>query len=162
MSTPTDRMGSIVSDLEGLDYPGRRKPVNRGTTKKPPSDIPLWDHKPVKYKVGGEIQEFFTISHLGAALGYSKPSIRAWEDKGLLPRSPFRSPRTRRPVAGGRSTKGKRLWTREQIEGILRLARRHKVILNRKPPTAAFARDVKVLFGQLAANTTSHTAPPSN
>jgi hypothetical protein len=102
--------------------------------------------------VGGEVREFYTISHLAAALGYSVQSIRAWEDKGLLPRSPYRSPRTRAPVAGGRSDKGKRLWTREQVEGIVRLARRHRVILNKKPPTSAFARDVKVLFTQLTAS----------
>jgi hypothetical protein len=102
--------------------------------------------------INGEVREFFTISHLAAALGYSVQSIRAWEDKGALPRSPFRSPRTAKPVAGGRSNKGKRLWTREQIEGIVRLARRHKVILNKRPPTQAFARDVKVLFDQLTTS----------
>ena len=125
--------------------------MNRGDTKAA-ADKPLWDERPVRYMVSGEVREFYTISHLAAALGYSVQSIRAWEDKGALPRSPFRSPRTAKPVAGGRSDKGKRLWTREQIEGIVRLARRHKVILNKKPPTAAFARDVKVLFQQLTAS----------
>ena len=145
----TDRMESIVSDLEGLDYPGRRKPANRDTGPKPPSEREVWNEKPAKYMVGGEVREFYTISHLAAALGYSVQSIRAWEDKGLLPRSPYRSPRTRKPVAGGHSNKGKRLWTLEQVEGIVRLAKRHKVILNKRPPTQAFARDVKVLFDQL-------------
>ena len=147
----TSKMDSIVSDLENLDYPGRRKPVNR-QTRQSVSDTPVWDNKPIKYMSGGEIREFYTISHLAVALGYSVQSIRAWEDKGLLPRSPFRSPRTKRPVAGGRSNKGKRLWTREQIEGIVRLARRHKVILNKRPPSPAFARDVKVMFDQLTSS----------
>ena len=142
---------SLAERFDDLDYPGRRKPVNRGTKATPAIETPLWDDKPVRYMVNGEVREFFTISHLAAALGYSVQSIRAWEDKGALPRSPFRSPRTAKPVAGGRSNKGKRLWTREQVEGILRLARRHKVILNKRPPTAAFARDVKVMFDQLTA-----------
>ena len=142
---------SLAERFGDLDYPGRRKPVNRGADK-PASDKALWDDKPARYMVGGEVREFYTISHLATALGYSVQSIRAWEDKGLLPRSPFRSPRTARPVAGGRSDKGKRLWTREQVEGIVRLARRHKVILNKKPPTPAFARDVRVLFQQLTAS----------
>ncbi len=143
---------SLAERFDDLDYPGRRKPVNRGAKSEPVTDIPLWDDKPVRYMVNGEVREFYTISHLAAALGYSVQSIRAWEDKGALPRSPFRSPRTAKPVAGGRSDKGKRLWTREQIEGIVRLARRHKVILNKRPPTPAFARDVKVLFQQLTAS----------
>jgi len=140
---------SLTEKFADLDYPGRRKPANRGTKAGPSSDTSLWDDKPVRYMVKGEVREFYTISHLAAALGYSVQSIRAWEDKGLLPRSPFRSPRTARPVAGGRSDKGKRLWTREQVEGIVRLARRHKVILNKRPPSPAFARDVRVLFEQL-------------
>lgn len=143
---------SLAERFDDLDYPGRRKPVNRGAKSEPVTDTPLWDDKPVRYMVNGEVREFYTISHLAAALGYSVQSIRAWEDKGALPRSPFRSPRTAKPVAGGRSDKGKRLWTREQIEGIVRLARRHKVILNKRPPTPAFARDVKVLFQQLTAS----------
>jgi hypothetical protein len=143
---------SLAERFDDLDYPGRRKPVNRGAKSEPVTDTPLWDDKPVRYMVNGEVREFYTISHLAAALGYSVQSIRAWEDKGALPRSPFRSPRTAKPVAGGRSDKGKRLWTREQIEGIVRLARRHNVILNKRPPTAAFARDVKVLFDKLTAS----------
>jgi hypothetical protein len=140
---------SLAERFDDLDYPGRRKPVNRGGDAKAATDRAVWDDKPVRYMVGGEVREFYTISHLAAALGCSVQSIRGWENKGALPRSPFRSPRTKKPVAGGRSTKGKRLWTREQIEGIVRLARRHKVILNRKPPSPAFARDVKVMFDQL-------------
>jgi len=143
---------SLAERFDDLDYPGRRKPVNRGTAKTPAVDTPTWDDRPVRYMVNGEVREFFTISHLAAALGYSVQSIRAWEDKGALPRSPFRSPRTAKPVAGGRSNKGKRLWTREQIEGIVRLARRHNVILNKRPPTAAFARDVKVMFDKLTSS----------
>jgi hypothetical protein len=136
-----------VEGFSDLDYPGRRPPKNRGTAPPPP---PVeWDAKPLYYNVEGKKQEFFIIGHLAKALGYSVQSIRAWEDKGLLPRSPYRSPRTAAPVAGGRSDKGKRLWTREQIEGILALANKHKVILNKKPPTREFARDVAVFFNSL-------------
>lgn len=135
--------------FEDLDYPGRRKPKNRGEAATAPPPRAAWDAKPLIYNVDGKAQEFFIIGHLAKALDYSVQSIRAWEDKGLLPRSPYRSPRTARPVAGGRSNKGKRLWTREQIEGIVRLANKHKVILNKKPPTAAFAKDVAALFNSL-------------
>jgi hypothetical protein len=136
-----------VEGFEDLDYPGRRKPKNRGTPPPPP---PVeWDAKPLVYRVQGEKREFYTIGHLAKALNYSVQSIRAWEDKGLMPRTPFRSPRTAAPVAAGRSDKGKRLWTHEQIEGILALATKHKVILNKNPPTVAFARDVAAFFATL-------------
>jgi hypothetical protein len=145
----SDQLAERFSDL---DYPGRRKPINRSS--RPAQDKPVWDDKPLHYLVEGEKREFFIIGHLAKALGYSVQSIRAWEDKGLLPRSPFRSPRTRKPVAGGRSDKGKRLWTREQVEGIVRIAEQHKVIFpdrkgNKKPPTPAFARDVATFFATL-------------
>ena len=141
------------SDLE-YPHPGRRKPVNRdvvATTKSEPAE---WDARPVHYKINGERREFFLISHLAKALGYSVQSIRAWEAQGLLARTPYRSPRTAKPVAGGRSNKGKRLWTRQQVEGIIRIAKKHRVIFpNRKgvkhPPTPAFAAEVGEFFASL-------------
>jgi hypothetical protein len=145
-------VSNAVKEFEDLDYPGRRKPVNRGV--KVPDETPLWDAKPVYYLINGEKQEFFLISHLAKALDYSVQSIRAWEAQGLLARTPYRSPRTKRPVAGGRSDKGKRLWTREQILGIIRIAKKHKVIFpDRKgikhPPTPAFAAEVGEFFNSL-------------
>lgn len=139
-------------DLE-QPYPGRRKPVNR-VPPKAENDTPVWDAQPAYYVVAGERREFFYIGALAKAIGYSVQAIRLWEGQGLMPNTPFRSPRTKKPVAGGRSDKGKRLWTREQIEGILRLAKKHNVILPsrkgiRNPPTPAFARDVARLFNEL-------------
>jgi hypothetical protein len=144
-------MTDPVTDKFGdLDYPGRRRPVNRGPKKAEPEETPVWDAKPVYYMVKGEKQEFFLISHLAKALDYSVQSIRAWEAAGLLPRTPYRSPKTRRPTATG--TKGRRLWTREQVEGIIRIAKRHGVIFNKKPPTSVFAREVAHLFQQLVGD----------
>jgi len=141
------------SDLE-YPHPGRRKPVNRDVVTTKSSDPVEWDHRPAYYKINGERREFFLISHLAKALGYSVQSIRAWEAQGLLARTPYRSPRTKTPVAGGRSNKGKRLWTRQQVEGIVRIARKHRVIFpNRKgvkhPPTPAFAAEVGEFFASL-------------
>ena len=135
------------SDLE-QPYPGRRKPVNRERRPVSP-DSELWDAKPITYVVDGEKREFFLIRHLALALGYSVQSVRAWEAAGLMPNSGYRSPRAKAPMAAGRSDRGHRLWTRDQIDGILRLAKKHGVILNRKAPTPAFARDVAKLFNEL-------------
>jgi hypothetical protein len=115
-----------------------------------PQELPSWDANPVYYIVSGQRQEFFTIRHLAAALNYSQQSIRAWENSGLLARSPYRSPKPRTPTIGGRNTKGKRLWTRAQIEAILRIAKEEGVILNKQPPTKAFARKVAAAFKDVA------------
>ena len=144
---------ALPQEFSSLDYPGRMKPKNRNVVPVAP-DTELWDAKPVYYLIAGVKREFFTISHLAKALDYSVQSIRAWETQGLLPRTPFRSPRTVRPVAGGRSDKGKRLWTREQIMGIVRIAKKHGVIFPdrkgaKKPPTLGFSAEVADLFHHL-------------
>lgn len=146
-------MSELPASFSDLDYPGRKKPVNRGE-KKASSDIQVWDSKPLRYLVNGTQQEFYTVGHLSKALGYSVQSIRGWETKGLLPKSPYRSPRTNGMVAGGKSNKGRRLWTRRQVEGIIGIARKHRVIVNRKPPTPAFAKEVEEFFKFLLTDDT--------
>lgn len=140
--------------FEDLTYPGRRKPVNRKAETEQ-SDTELWDDRPVKYLINGQEREFFQISHLAKALGYSVQAIRLWETQGHLPRTPYRAPRLRGAVAAG-STKGKRLWTRQQIEGIVRIAKKHRVIFpdrrgRRPPPTRSFTAEVAQLFRDLTA-----------
>lgn len=134
----------ITDRFADLDYPGKRKPVNRGA--KPPPEPAPWDTRPAHYFVGGEQREFFTIGHLAAALGYSVQSIRAWEAAGLLPRTPYRSSKPKKAATAKVNVKGRRLWTREQIVGILAIAKQEKVILNKVPPTPAFAKKVRQLF----------------
>jgi hypothetical protein len=146
-----------LAAFSDLDYPGRRKPVNREVVVDDGSDTDVWDAHPTTYRVGGVDRKFYFISAVEKALGYSQQSIRAWERAGLMPKTPYRSPRTRGMVAGGRSNKGRRLWTKEQIEGMLRIAKVHGVILPdangvRRPPTKAFANEVGRLFAELAAD----------
>ena len=131
------------------DWPGKKRPVNRPQAVSQPSGtLDDWDKKPVVYIYGGVSREFFTIGHLADALGRSPVTIRSWENKGVLPRSPYRSPRPRGESLPG-VVKGKRLWTRDQIEGIIRIARDEGVILNDKPPTKQFTLRVADLFREL-------------
>lgn len=138
----------LLDRFADLTYPGRRPPVNR-TAVADSSEKFSWDDKPLKYSFNGAEREFFTISHLAAALSRSVVTIRSWENKGLLPRTPYRSPRPRGDMLPGTPPKGKRLWTREQITGILRIASEEKVILNGKPPTQRFAQRVLELYKTL-------------
>lgn len=139
----------LLRRFEDLNYPGKRVPINRKEEQKPP-ESQGWDEQPVFYKFKGVEKEFFTISHFAAALGKAPVTIRSWENKGLLPRSPYRSPRPRRESIPGVEAKGKRLWTREQIEGTLRIASEEKVILNGKAPTKRFAQRVTELYISLS------------
>ncbi len=129
--------------------PGKREPVNRGPS--PLESVPVWDEKPIKYMFKGEEREFFTISHLATALGKSVVTIRSWEQKGVIPPTPYRSPQPRGGMLPGKPTKGKRLWTRDQINGILAIAIDEHVILNGKPPTKHFAERVLDLYRTLLA-----------
>jgi len=136
-------------DLEE-PYPGRRKPVNRDRPTAAADDAPLWDAHPVTFAAKGVATEFFYISALAKALDYSIYSVRLWEDRGLLPNSGYRSPRAKGKTPG----KGKRLWTRAQIEAIILVAKKHRVIFPdlkgvKHPPTPAFAREVAQKFNEL-------------
>lgn len=151
----TDLQSDPVLDRFKDLLPGKREPVNRSSTT-PSRDDPLpWDERSTSFKYKGVDTEFFTISNLSLALQRAPVTIRAWENRGLLPKSPYRSPKPRRETIPGRSPKGKRLWTREQIEGILRIAREENVILNGKSPNQRFANRVTQLFTQLLEKETA-------
>ena len=145
---------STFDDLH--DWPGKKRPVNRPEPeKKGPPDPLAWDIKPVVYVHGGVSREFFTIGHLADAFGRSPVTIRSWESKGVLPNSPYRSPRPRGEALPGKQSKGRRLWTRAQIEGMLRIAQEEGVILSGKPPTKQFTQRVAALFRELLEQETT-------
>jgi len=59
--------------------------------------------------------EFFLPSALGLALGGKSPvTIRLWERKGYIPKSPYRLPGHTKP--DGTAVPGKRVYTRPLIE----------------------------------------------
>jgi hypothetical protein len=136
------------------DYPGGKVPVNRA--EKSESDYEsasAWDSDPVQYPYKGGMRDFFTIGHLAKALGRSTVTIRAWESRGVLPTSDYRGPRPRTTPNFGSTPRGKRLWTREQVEGILRIAEEERVITDphQKPPNTRFTTRVTELFLRLRA-----------
>jgi len=141
-------------EFTSYPFPGKRLPANRNTSTVPtPTSAPVWDSKPKTYLHGGQDREFFQISALAEALGCSVVTIRSWENKGLLPRTPYRTPVPEGPgrrsgSTGGTATKGRRLWTREQIEGILDICNRLGVITDpkRTTPTKEFSLQVTQLF----------------
>lgn len=101
----------IEAEFADLDkfYPG---------SKRPRRDAPvaveevLWDSKPIIKKLDGEDVEFFLVGALASALGKSTITIRLWERKSYIPKSPFRLPSHER---AGKTVPGKRVFTRELI-----------------------------------------------
>ena len=144
-----DPVDELFKDLV-KDYPGKLPPIQRRKKEEETQESLRWDHKPVVYNYGGVAREFFTIRHLSAALGRSQVTIRSWENKGVLPKTPFRSPAPRQSAIQTKP-KGKRLWTREQIEGLIKIAEETGCIIDDKqsPPNPQFTDKATQLFIQV-------------
>lgn len=138
-------------------FPGSRPPVNRGAKVSPIGAVSAgWDDRSIRKLVGGKEVEFFQLGNLALALGRKNVTIRQWEDTQKLPLTPFRSPppRGQKGHLPGRAPRGRRLYTRGMVEGVLRIATEEGVILPRPdgkpgpPPTARFFQRVAALFEQ--------------
>ena len=71
--------------------------------------------KPRYYRVNGERCEFFTLGQLAKALNREAVTIRKWEREGILPKPTHR--------AKGKDVRGsRRLYTRSQVVGLVRIA----------------------------------------
>lgn len=113
-----DPAATAVDSEEDLLYPGSKN-VRRGLKEQEqapePEADPVWDERPRVYTVKGAEKEFFTISALAHALRREPVSMRKWEEKGYLPSARYRAP--------GKGKKRDRLYTRAQIEGLVKIAK---------------------------------------
>jgi len=123
------------------DYPGKRKPVLRDPPK-PTVSVNAWDAHPRHYFVKGVKVEFFTVGHVALALGRTSRTIRWWEGKEVIPPATFRAAAPRKSKV---KEAGDRLWTREQVEVMIRIAQEEGV-LDGKAPTPAFTRKLVAAF----------------
>lgn len=84
-----------------------------------------WDLRPYILAVDGHPREFFTIGHLAGGLMRSAMTIRTWESQGLFPKPTYtvngKDPRARR-----------RLYTRLQVEGVIRIAEEEGILDSRR------------------------------
>jgi hypothetical protein len=122
-------------------YPGSKRqvpPKNTPTPPAAPTEKP-WDRNPKRLTVRGVEREFFTIGALAEAINRRPVTIRAWEDRGVIPKARYR----------GRGQK--RLYTREQVEGLVRLCDEHGILTFASRPDSippAFTSDVIELWKQ--------------
>lgn len=134
MNDPFEAMfaGLRQPRIPGVPYDNQPKPKapprerKRSSRRKVKLDHPgerprRWDDSPKVHMVGDREVEFFPVGALAMALGRQVVTIRSWEAKGWLPEAVFRSPA---PAGGvpGRETVGRRLYSRYQVELVLRVA----------------------------------------
>jgi predicted DNA-binding transcriptional regulator AlpA len=105
-------------------YPGTHQPIgSRAPTPLAPRSSG-WDENPIYRQVQGYMREFFGVGHLSKALGRSVKTIYKWETEGLFPKATF--------IYNGASRNGqRRLYTRAQIEGALRIAEEEGILTGR-------------------------------
>ncbi|WP_030661031.1 hypothetical protein [Streptomyces rimosus] len=137
-------------------YPGsnrRIRSVNPATmrlvTPEPEPEV-TWDAKPRIYRLGGELKEFFSIGHLALALNRRPVTIRKWERLGIIPAPTF--------VVRGKSPRGdRRLYTRAQVEGMIRIATEENILHHEGEgihiSTTNFSTRVVALFKDLSETT---------
>ncbi|WP_019629597.1 MerR family transcriptional regulator [Actinomadura atramentaria] len=113
-------------------YPGSRTPINRNgrhlrpATSNAVPEIP--DHiRPQPWRCQGEVIDLYTVGQLADILGRKAVTLRKWEAEGVIPptrlRSPSQDPRAR-----------KRLYTREQVQGILKIAHEEGILNSSRRP----------------------------
>lgn len=102
---------SAFSELDDY-YPGSRR--KRRDAPVAVAQDEAWDEKPLVKFMDGQEVEFFLLGSLAKALGKSPVTIRLWERKSYIPRSPYRLPS--HTNSKGKEIPGKRVFTRELIQ----------------------------------------------
>jgi len=146
-----DQIDDFFGDLR--DYPGKKKPVGREQPKPVPPEREPWFAKPRHHYVNGVKTEFFAIGQVALALNRSPSTIRLWERRQWIPPARFRAPAPRRSKV---KEAGDRLWTRPQVEAMVRAAE-EEGILDGGAPTRAFTAKVVHAFLALQEHTKRNT-----
>lgn len=120
-------MGDRIDELiAGVDYPGsvplRRQVIAREVKEAREESASGWDAKPLWKLANGTSTEFFSIGDLAHALGRKPVTVRSWEDKGWLPSSGYRTRPPKAEQVPGKEVRGRRLYTRRQIEVVIAAA----------------------------------------
>lgn len=126
-------MGDRIDELiAGVDFPGslplRRQVVARAAKEAREEAANGWDAKPLWKLVHGVKTEFFSIGDLAHALGRKPVTVRSWEDKGWLPSSGYRTRAPKGEQVPGKEVRGRRLYTRRQIEVVVAAAEESGVL----------------------------------
>lgn len=102
----------VDKDFEELEYLFYSKKRKR-RPKEVVDEEEDWQSKPLIKTVKGKQMEFYYIGDLARALGKSVKTIRYWEQKAFIPKSPYRLPGY---MKGTKKIAGKRLLTKALID----------------------------------------------
>lgn len=106
--------------IKGVEnYPGKKPPRNRAVHKPKRIDDPFSGIKPATYILRGERVEVFTVGQLAKVIARKAVTVRAWETKGIIPPPTYRTQLPTGKQIPGKSLKGRRLYTRKQVDLIL-------------------------------------------
>lgn len=112
-------MSDPILDLFGdiPDFPGKTPPKNRVSSKaRPLAEEELNGARGKIFRINGENVELFSVGELARAIHRRPVTVREWERRGWIPKSNYRTPAPRREQLPGRPVKGRRLYTRQQVE----------------------------------------------
>lgn len=127
-------------------YPGSSKKIPRvgPCVASTPAEDAAWDADPRTYEFRGVEYEFFSIGDLARALQKSPVTIRLWESRGFIP-TPLRAP-------SEFPDKRQRIYSRAQVEGIVRIAAEEGILHGARPKIGQtkFQERVLDLFLELA------------
>lgn len=87
---------------------------------------PAWKNEPRfsrEFNYGGKPVKLFTIGALAQALGKKPVTIRKWIRLGIIPEAGLKT----QPITKTLGDAGRRLFTAEQIESVVRIAREEGV-----------------------------------
>lgn len=147
-------LDDVFSDLDKY-YPGSKRQRRAATEESPVGRrTDAWDARPIIKMHRGEETEFFMLGSFAQALGKSTVTMRLWERKAYIPKSPYRLPSNAAP--DGRVIPGKRVFTRDLIEAAIEeFARRD--LLGTARVEWKYHRDLTIaLFERWTAITTAN------
>jgi hypothetical protein len=115
----SDKALEMFGDLP--DFPGSRVPKNRPSSKKQNSLLnDRFNGARYKiYRISGEDMQMFTIGQLAIAVNRKPVTIRMWESRGWIPKATYRTPAPKTAQIPNKSVKGRRLYSRTQVEFLL-------------------------------------------
>lgn len=125
----------------GRFYPGSNQPIVRDPA---PSTVDPDMGRTVS--IGGVRRRVFSTGEVARLLNRKTVTIRTWEQKGIIPRAVYVKPGKNKDKRGRR-----RLYTQEQVEGMVRIAAEEGILdnPNRAISRTQFSVRVFALFKEL-------------
>lgn len=109
---------------EGEFYPGSKQKRRETETVEEAPEPAEWDVHSYTKVIQGLPTEMFTIEAICLGLDRSAVTIRLWIRKGYIPEAFYRTPKR---IVKGEEKKGRRLYTRGQVEALLQVFEKHGI-----------------------------------